>query len=134
MSDANRPACPNRNPTPEPDPRHPREDGLRRGYKWLINLPSPVMSNGQHSKMRAYVSSFICHSCCEPRLLPTIIRFGVPSMSLLKPSPKISTALFMLATFLGIAVCSGCEQSQSRPATAAEAESTGSGPLEEVLV
>jgi len=45
MSDPNRSASPRRIPTPEPEPRHPREDGLRRGYKWSTNLPSSVMSN-----------------------------------------------------------------------------------------
>src|SRR6056297_3722375 len=45
MGDASRPCRLSRIPTPEPEPRHPREDGLRRGYKWSTNLPSPVMSD-----------------------------------------------------------------------------------------
>ena len=55
-------------------------------------------------------------------------------MLLGKPSCKTSAALCTLVAFVGIAACSGCEQSQSPAATAAEANPTGGGPLGDVLV
>lgn len=55
-------------------------------------------------------------------------------MSKFKPSPKISAALFTLMTFVGIVICSGCEQSQTPSATPAEADPTDGGPLGDILV
>lgn len=55
-------------------------------------------------------------------------------MSFLGQSLKAFAGLVTLVTFTGVAVFSGCEQSQPPAATAADTGPTGGGPLGDVLV